>query len=304
MYPTAQLEAFVEVAGQAGFTRAAERLGIAQPTVSQLVRALESRVGTPLFVRGPRRVALTDAGRALLPHAERALELAAEAEAAVDRAASAERARLWVATYILPPALARLRERLPRLEAGVVVGDVARSLSALRAGEADAALLTEHTAPRDIETAVYARGRTVLIAAPGEPEPPRPLTLADLAERTLVVRSPGTVNRREVDQLLERAGVEPAGRLEATSLEAVKRCVEVGLGVAIVPGIAVERELATGELRELPMDRPAMEFGFCLAWRRGEEPTPPVRMLLELLRADAVARGVAPADDGAVRAAK
>jgi len=310
MYPTAQLEAFVEVAGQAGFTRAAERLGIAQPTVSQLVRALESRVGTPLFVRGPRRVALTDAGRALLPHAERALELAAEAEAAVDRAASAERARLWVAagealaTYILPPALARLRERLPRLEAGVVVGDVARSLSALRAGEADAALLTEHTAPRDIETAVYARGRTVLIAAPGEAEPARPLTLADLAGRTLVVRSPGTVNRREVDQLLERAGVEPGGRLEATSLEAVKRCVEVGLGVAIVPGIAVERELATGELRELPMDRPAMEFGFCLAWRRGEEPTPPVRMLLELLRADAVTRGVAPADGGAVRAAE
>ena len=66
----------------------------------------------------------------------------------------------------------------------------------------------------------------------------------------------------------------------------------------------VGAELATGELRELPMDRPAMEFGFCLAWRRGEEPTPPVRMLLELLRADAVARGVAPADDGAVRAAK
>jgi DNA-binding transcriptional LysR family regulator len=68
----------------------------------------------------------------------------------------------------------------------------------------------------------------------------------------------------------------------------------VGLGVAIVPGIAVERELATGQLRELPMDSPAMEFGFCLAWRRGEEPTPPVRMLLELLRTDAVAGGVAP----------
>src|SRR3954451_1805136 len=309
MYPTAQLEAFVEVAGQAGFTRAAERLGIAQPTVSQLVRGLEGRVGTPLFVRGPRRVALTDAGRALLPHAQRALELAAEAEAAVDRAASAERARLWVAagealaTYVLPPALATIRSRLPRLDAGVIVGDVASSLSALRAGDADAALLTEHTAPRDIETAMYARGRTVLIAAADEPGPKRALPLADLADRTLVVRSPGTVNRREIDQLLEQAGVEPSGRLEATSLEAVKRCVEVGLGVAIVPGIAVERELETGELRELPMERPAMEFGFCLAWRRGEQPRPPVTMLLELLRADAAARGVAP-DRDAVAAAK
>jgi DNA-binding transcriptional LysR family regulator len=290
MFSTAQLEAFVEVSAQASFTRAAERLGIAQPTVSQLVRALESRVDTPLFVRGPRRVELTDAGRALLPHAQRAIELAAEAEAAVDRVAVAERARLWVgagealATYVLPPALAELRARLPRLEAGVVVGDVARILSALRSGEVDAALLTEHTMPRDIETATYARGRTVLIAAAGEPEPARPMTLADLAERTLVVRDPGTVNRREVDQLLEQAGVEPAGRLEASSLEAVKRCVEAGLGVAIVPGIAVERELALGTLRELPMERPAMEFGFCLAWRRGEPVTPPVAMLLDLLR--------------------
>ena len=170
MYPTAQLRAFVEVAAEASFTRAAERLDISQPTASQLVRSLEKRVGAPLFVRGSRRVELTAAGRALLPHAERALALDAEAEAAVDRAASVERARLWVAagealaTYVLPPALADLKHRLPRLEAGVIVGDVARILSALRSGEADAVLLTEHTAPADLESTVYARGRTVLIS--------------------------------------------------------------------------------------------------------------------------------------------
>ena len=291
MYPTAQLRAFVEVAAEASFTRAAERLDISQPTASQLVRSLEKRVGAPLFVRGSRRVELTAAGRALLPHAERALTLDAEAEAAVDRAASVERARLWVAagealaTYVLPPALADLKHRLPRLEAGVIVGDVARTLSALRSGEADAVLLTEHTAPADLESTVYARGRTVLLAAASEPVPDRPLEVADLAERTLIVRDPGTVNRREIDGLLERAKVRPAGLLEASSLEAVKRCVEVGLGVAIVPAIAVERELELGVLRELAMAKPAMEFGFCLAWRRGEEPPPPVLMLLERLRA-------------------
>jgi LysR family transcriptional regulator, putative pyruvate carboxylase regulator len=145
-------------------------------------------------------------------------------------------------------------------------------------------LLTEHTAPADLESMVYARGRTVLIAAADEPVPERPLEVADLAERTLVVRDAGTVNRREIDSLLERASVRPAGLLEASSLEAVKRCVEVGLGVAIVPSIAVERELELGVLREVPMTRPAMEFGFCLAWRKGEEPAPPVRMLLERLR--------------------
>ncbi|MGZ4431623.1 MAG: LysR family transcriptional regulator [Gaiellales bacterium] len=289
IYPTAQLEAFVEVAAQAGFTRAAERLGVSQPTVSQLVRSLEARLGTPLFVRGPRRVELTAAGRALLPHAERALELAAEAEAAVNRAAAAQRARLWVgagealATYVLPPAVARLRRRLPRREAGFVVGDVARVLSALRSGEVDAALVTEHTAPPDLELVPFGSTRTVLITSSGESAATRPMRLAELAERVLVVRDPGTVNRREIDQLLAEAGVEPAGRLEASSLEAVKRCVEAGLGVAIVPGIAVRRELEFGTLRERLLRPAPPPIRLCIAWRRGEAPLPAVRALRGVL---------------------
>lgn len=290
LFPTPQLRAFVEVAATGNFTRAAERLGVAQPTVSGAVRSLEERVGAPLFVRARRGVTLTEAGRALLPHAERALSLADEADAAVDRAVAGERLRLWVAagealaTYVLPAAAARLQARLPSVEIGFVVGDVARVLSALRGGEVDAALITEHTAPADLEAVAYGRGRMVLVAPGAEPDPPRPLTLADLSERVLVVREPGTVNRRQVDRELERAGVEPAARLEAFSLEAVKRCVEAGLGVAIVPEIAVARELRIGALRELPMRRPVLELDFCLAWRRGEQPGPAVAALLEELR--------------------
>jgi DNA-binding transcriptional LysR family regulator len=296
MYPTAQIRAFVAVAEAGGFTRAAEQLGVSQPTVSGAIRSLEDRVGTPLLVRGRRSVRLTPAGAALLPQAERALLLAAEAEAAVDRAVAGERLRLSVAagealaTYQLPGAIADLRRRLPSLDVSFVVGDTARVLSALRSGEVDAALITGHTAPADIETAVYGRERTVLIAAPGEPPPDRPLRLADLAERVLVQRDPGTVNRREVDRILREAGVEPAGRLEAYSLEAVKRCVESGLGVALVPAAAVARELGLGLLRELPMRRPVLEFDLCLAWRRGEPPGGPASALLEVLAAGNPAR--------------
>src|SRR5437660_3712410 len=119
LYPTHQLRAFVEVAAQGSFTRAAERLGVSQPTASQLVRTLEDRIGTPLFVRRPRRIELTPAGRALLPHAEQALALDAEAQEAVDRAQIDERTRLLVgagealATYVLPTAVAKLKQRLP-----------------------------------------------------------------------------------------------------------------------------------------------------------------------------------------------
>ncbi len=290
MYPTAQLRALVEVAATGSFTRAAEALGVAQPTVSGAIAALEGRVGAPLLVRARRGVTLTAAGRALLPHAQRALALAADAEAAVDRAVAGERLRLWVAagealaTYVLPDALARLRERMPSLEAGFVVGDVARVLSALRAGEVDAALVTGETLTADIQSAGFGRTRLVAVGSAWEPPRTQPLAAADLRERTLVVRDRGTVNRGQVDRWLERAGVQPAARLEAFSLEAVKHCVEAGLGLAIVPDLAVAHELELGTLRQLPLAGPELELELCLAWRRDERPAPAVTALLDVLR--------------------
>ncbi len=291
MYPTAQIAALVEVAAAGSFTRAAERLGVSQPTVSGAVRALEQRVGTALLVRAPRSVHLTPAGQALLPYAERALVLDAEAEAALDRVVASDRLRLWVsggealATYVLPPAIARLRERLPSLDVGFVVGDEARVLSALRSGEVDAAMLTEHTDPGDLEVARFGHGRTILIGAPG-PGDADPKRLSDLSAHVLVMRDQGTINRRELDQLLQTAHVEPAGRLEAFSLEAVKSCVEAGLGLAIVPEISVRTELADGRLREISLGEPLLEWGFVLGWRRGEQPGPAVSALLAELRGE------------------
>jgi len=263
---------------------------VAQPTVSGLVRSLERRMGVELFVRRPRRVELTAAGAALLPHAERALELAAAAAAAVDRASARHRVRLWVAagealaTHVLPPAVAELRRRLPRLDTGFVVGDEARVLQAVRSGEADVALVTERTAPPDLVLERFGSDVWVVIAGPAEPAPAAPLELADLAGRVLVVRGAATVDRRELERVLAERGVRPAGRLEAHSLEAVKGCVESGLGIAIVPAMAVRRELAAGLLRELPMSRPPLRFELCLARRAGEPPPAAAAPLLAVLR--------------------
>jgi DNA-binding transcriptional LysR family regulator len=290
IYPTAQLRALVEVATAGSFTRAAEGLGVSQPTVSGAVSALEQRVGAPLLVRARRGVTLTAAGRALLPHAQRALAVAADAEEAVDRAVAGERLRLWMAagealgTYVLPDALAGLRERMPSLEAGFLVGDVARVLSALRAGEVDVALVTGHTAPGDIQAAEFGRDRLVLVGPEGDGAPAPPRDLDDLRRLVLVVRDRGTVNRLQVDRLLADAGVEPASRLEAFSLEAVKRCVEARLGVAVVPAVAVAGELERRTLRAIPMPALEMELSLCLAWRRGERISPAAEALLDVLR--------------------
>jgi DNA-binding transcriptional LysR family regulator len=289
---TRRLEAFLAVVEHAGFSRAAERLGVSQPTVSQLVGSLERAVGAPLLVRGRGTVRPTAAGRALLPHAARLL---AEAEAAAQAVLSADRdarrqlrvaAGEALATHVLPRAVAALRIRLPGLVTTFVVGDEARTVEALRGGEVDAALLTDRTDARDLDTVDVAPGRLVLVVAADDPLSARgPVRAADLAGLTLVVRDAGTVNRREVEAMLSTAGVEPGSRLVASSLEAVKRCVEAGLGVTIVPSIAVVRELAEGRLVEVPLDAAELDYRFRLATRRAEAPPPTVAALLEILRA-------------------
>ena len=312
IYPTAQIAAFLEVAQSSSFTRAAERMRVSQPTVSGLVAALERRVGAELFVRRPRRVELTAAGAALLPHAQRALELAADAAGAVDRAAARRRVRLWLAagealaTYVLPPAVAELRRRLPRLDTGFVVGDEARVLQAVRSGEADAALLTDRTSAADLTFEPFGADPWVAVAAapPRDGDPPTgaPLRLADLAGRTLVVRGAASIDRRELERLLSERGVRPAGRLEAHSLEAVKRCVEAGLGVGVVPELAVRRELDGGTLRLLELDEPSLRFELRLAWRGGESAPAAAGALLAVLRESWADRGGAtPPSAGAGR---
>jgi DNA-binding transcriptional LysR family regulator len=289
---TRRLEAFLAVVEHAGFSRAAERLGVSQPTVSQLVRALEREVGADLLVRARGAVRPTAAGRALVPFASQLLATVEEAAEAIGRADRDARRHLAVAagealaTHVLPRAVAAIRERLPGLQVTLVVGDELRVVEALRSREVDAALLTDRSDTRDLTAHDYAAGRLVLVAAPGSRlAEAGQAAMADLEAETLVVRDAGTVNRREVDAMLARAEVRPRSRLVASSLEAVKRFVEAGLGVTIVPWIAVERELGEGRLVEVALDVEGLSYRFLLCTRSGEPTTPAVRQLLELLRA-------------------
>ncbi len=276
--PTRRLVAFLAVLEHGGVSRAAERLGVRQPTVSGLIRSLERDIGTDLFVPARRTAAADGRGHgaraARRPRCCAAVEEAGEAVARADRDARRHlsiAAGEALATHVLPPAVAQLRERLPGLTVEFVVGDEARVVEALRSGEVDAALLTDRTEARDLEMHDYAPGRLVLVAAPTHRLVGRPrIAWRDLARETLVVRDAGTVNRREVEQMLTAAGVAPRARLVASSLEAVKRCAEAGLGVTVVPNIAVERELAEGLLVELALDAPGLDYRFILATRRGE----------------------------------
>ena len=276
-----RLRAFLAVAEHGGFTRAARALGVTQPTVSSLVAGLERAVGAQLISRARSGAGLTAAGAAFAPHARRMLAVADEARRAATAAASGERRHLSVAggealvTYALPPALARLRERLPRLEVTLATADPAGAIAALRAGEVACVVAARGAVPTDLDFHPVGEDALVLIAPPGHPLAGRRRVRLDrLAGETLVVREEGRADRSELEALLRAAGVVPAGRVVVSGLEAVKRTVAAGLGLAVVPGISVAEDLASGRLGEVAVSGglPTVAWGLAMPSSRDSHP--------------------------------
>ncbi|MER7535957.1 LysR family transcriptional regulator [Streptomyces sp. NPDC097704] len=281
------LATFEKVADVLSFTRAATELGYAQSSVTAQIRSLESSLGVDLFERLGSRIRLTEAGERLLPYARRMTDLAEEARTAV--AATAEPSGpIAVGTmesltsYRLPPLLEYFHHRYPkvRLTLRPTLGDETRK--ALRQGTYDVGFLMEpETEHEGLETEVLAPEPLSLVAPPDHPLVGRTdLTTADLAAAQLLGTEPGCAYRDLFEAELREW--EPPF-MEFGTIEATKRGVAAGLGVALLPRVTVAEELAAGVLAELPWEAPFTLFTQ-LAWRRGKRLPAHVRLFVEQAR--------------------
>lgn len=281
------LVTFEKVATVLSFTRAAAELAYAQSSVTAQVRALESSLGVELFARLGSRIRLTEAGERLLPYARQIIELADEARAAVT-ATDEPAGTIAVGTmesltsYRLPPLLELFHHRYPkvRLTLRPTLGDETRR--ALRQGTYDIGFLMEpETEHAGLECEVLAAEPLVLVAAPRHPLAGRAgLVSADLAAARLVGTEPGCPYR----DLFERELAEWAPPfIEFGTIEATKRGVTGGLGVALLPRVTVSEELASGALTALDWEPPFTLFTQ-IAWRRGKRLPAHVRLFVEQAR--------------------
>ena len=280
-----QLQYLVAVADEASFTRAAERLHVAQPGVSAQIRRLERELGQELLDRSG-GVRPTAAGEAVLPHARAAVAAAAAVRHTVDELAGLVRGHvaMGVVTSYVEPDVPRLlgdfREAHPGVEITLTEAATDVLVAGVRDGTIDLALVSLPAADTaGLETEVVTDER--LVAAVGHDHPlgtRRSLPVRALRDLPLISLPRGTGLRRLLDEACAAAGFSPRIAMEAGDPGVLARLAARGLGVAIVPAsLAAAR---AEELQAIPIDRPELRGALALAWRKGGPASPAGRALV------------------------
>ncbi len=287
---TDKLQIFTAVAQEGSFTKAAERLNLTQPTVSQQLASLEKTLGIPLVIRQPRGIKLTEAGATLLGYAKRILHLNQEAlEKTLETAEQAKRSiRLGVGhtltIYLLPNLLEQLRQRQPDVEIHILAGNTGDLLEATVNGQVEMALVGSPAAHPQLKITPFLEDELIVIVPPDDPWVGLSgVTLDDLRRRTLITRENGSALHASVRKLLgaEHLGASQVIILEET--EAIKRSVEAKLGIALIQGIAVQQELAQKRLHQVPLSGAAIKRNYNIACKRHKGPSPVGKLVQDIL---------------------
>ncbi|MFR9750344.1 hydrogen peroxide-inducible genes activator [Nocardia sp. 004] len=288
-----QLRAFVAIAEYRHFGTAAARLAVSQPTLSQALAALENGLGLQLIERSTRRVLVTAAGMRLLPNAIATLEAADRfvASAAGDGLGGTLRIGIipTVAPYVLPGLLPDLRERLPALRPQIVEDHTARLLDSLRTGVLDVALLAvPNNMPGLVELPLFTE-EFVLVTPHGHELAGRTdLAVQILDAQPLLLLDEGHCLRDQTLELCRSADANPAavGDTRAASLTTIVQCVAGGLGVTLIPEMAVAAETARGALSVARFADPAPGRTIGLTFRASSAHAEDYEYLASLIGAD------------------
>jgi DNA-binding transcriptional LysR family regulator len=288
-----QLRYFVTVAEELHFGRAAERLHMTQPPLSQTIAALEESLGAPLFLRTRRQVELTPAGAALLPEARRLLEQAAGMPDLVRRAAAGESGRLALsfvtpADYsVLPPLLRDYSAAFPKVELVLQEATTDVQVDELLHGRIDCGLLIPPLADKVQALLDYTSvlEEPLVLCAPAGvlPDGGKSVDLRALPALPLIIfpRKSAPSLYDAILSCFHDAGITPTIGQEAIQMQTIVSLVSAGMGLALVPQ-SVSNLLRPGvEYRALANPTPLVELG--LAWRR-DNASPVLRGFLELLR--------------------
>ncbi len=278
----------MEVARCQSFTKAAENLGYVQSSVTAHIQKLEQEYGVTLFERFGRTMRLTSAGESLLDTFEQILELFDNSKHLISRQA---RGHLEIGTieslvsFFLPPVFHRFRLTFPNINLQVNPSHDRQVIQQVKSGAMDmGVILDEIVRDDDLQVITLRQEELVVVACPGHPlQGLKKLDPNALHGESYIATEQSCTYRGAFERLLGHHGVDYAIHHEFGSLEAIKQCVSYGLGIGLLPRIAVARELSEGRLVELDFSHPDIAFFTQIVLHKKKWIDPAIRHMIDLL---------------------
>lgn len=284
-----QLETFLAVVQEGSFSGAAKSLGRTQPAVSQVIGRLEEELGQRLFERPARRGGMTDAGKALVDYARRLISLRSQAKVALEDVRALRAGRLVVAAneltclYLLP-VLDEFRRLYPSVSVSVQRSLASRVPSSVLEYAVDLGVTTYRPAEAGLRTIVVYHDELVFVVPPAHPLARRTdVRISMLGSESFVAHHVASPYRDKVVEAFRAHRVTLQMPVELPTIDAIKRFVARGHGVALLPGISVEDEVRRGELARVPVPELAMERPLRLVLRTDGEPSHAVQAFLTVV---------------------
>lgn len=286
----AQIDAFIAAADCGSFSRAAELLSVAQPSLSNRIQSLEREVGQPLFERMGRGVKLTDAGSAFLPYAQRAVRSLQEGVSVLQGTRDGSMGRLSigtapaVGTYVLPRLLKAFHDNHPGVDVQVRTGHSDDVLQMVLGDEVQVGLGRPINHP-EVHTIPLYRDALVLVVSSQHRYAKRgTVTVDDLGEEALIVFDRDSSYYGMILGLFRNLGVAPHQVMYLDSIEATKKMVEQDLGIALLPAVSVDREIKLGTLHKVHVESPQpVEREVAMFYRRSKPQSGPMAAFLDLI---------------------
>jgi len=284
------LAAFVAVAAERSFSSAARRLHRTQPAISQAVRRIEDELGERLFDRSSRDGTLTEAGRLLHDYAGRLLGLAGEAESAVRELQQVRRGRIVIganeaAVHSLLPHVSGFTARHPQVAVDVRRVPSRQIPQALLDRTLDFGVLTFQPADRGIQGVPLGSDEIVLLTSSGHPlAARRRVTLEEVGRQVVIAHNDPSPTRDRVLRAYERRRTAINIQISLPSLDGIKRAVEMGIGVALLPRRCALTEIARGHLVAIKVPQLSATRQVRLVFRKAGERSHAAEAFLEQVR--------------------
>jgi len=285
-----QLEVLATVAREKSFSRAAEALNRTQPAVSQAIRRLEQDVGERLFDRSSKDGTLTFAGEVLLDHAKQMLNLRHAAVNAIREMRDLQYGKITISAnehtvFYLLPVIQEFRRLHPLIKIEVQRGVASRIPKEITAREVELGVISFQPSDESLISIPVLTDELTLIVAADHPFAGRSVvSVKELGVETFIAHNAPSPYRQKVLETFDKQKTKLNIAVELPSLEAIKRLVERGVGVALVPKLSAQSEIARGQLVGIAVKEMKLERKLNIVYRRNSELSYAAQAFLKIAR--------------------